>query len=174
MVGFKVGKPQSQKRERIRDSLWADAKKIIWSRKTEDGYCSVPRTLPLVMTLINLLSPKGSGDASRVYHELWCRAFDEGFVDIVDEEEHAYAAGYVTKGRSVRSWRERMDVLVDLGFIRIKPKGSRKHGSVLLVHPDIAVEALRSASPQRIPEAWYNAYSKRMIEIGAKKAAKRP
>lgn len=173
MVGFKVGKPQSQKRERIRDSLWADAKKVIWSRKTEDGYCSVPRTLPLVMTLINLLSPKGSGDASRVYHELWCRAFDEGFVDIIDEEEHAFASGYVSKGRSVRSWRERMDVLVDLGFIKVKPKGSRKHGYVLLVHPDIAVEALRKAGQQGILDSWYHAYSKRMIEIGAQKATKR-
>jgi len=173
MGPFKVGRSQTEKRQKLRDSLWPDAKTLIWSRKTEDGYCSVPRTLPLVMTLINLLAPKSKGDASRVYQELWCRVFDEGFVEIIDEEEHAFAAGYLTKGRSVRSWRERMDVLGDLGFIKARPKGSRKHGFILLVHPDIAVEELKRAKPHDVPDHWYDAYSKRMIDIGAEKASKR-
>lgn len=168
MSRFKVGKTASDKRRRLRDSLWPHAEKLIWNRKNEHGFTTLPRTLPLVSTLIKELSPQG--DASRVYEELWFRAFDEGFVEITDEEAHAFASGYVTPGRGVRSWRERMEVLIHLGLIRVQPNGSRKYGYVLLKHPDIAVEALRKAG--KVKDAWYNAYSKRMVEIGAEKVGK--
>ena len=153
------------RRKALRDSLWADASLVTWDRKTETGWCTVPRTLPLIMTLINLLSPKGTGDASRVYFELWCRAFDGGFVELADEDEHAFASGYIT-GRGTRSWRERMDVLVDLGFIRARQIGTRKYGCVLLVHPHDVIESLKAK--HKVQEAWYGAFLKRIGEIGSK------
>jgi len=82
------GARPAQRRELKRNTLWADAEKNVWNRKTEKGYCTIPRTLPLIMTLIDYLSPKERGRASRVYHELWCRAYDEGFVELADEAEH--------------------------------------------------------------------------------------
>lgn len=164
--GARAGK----RREDLRDSIWPDAEKLIWNRKSESGFCTLPRTIPLINSLINQLSPKGKGDASRVYNELWFRAFDEGFIIVVDEQSHAYAAGYDSPRRGLRSWRERMDVLVDLGFIKISQDGLRKYGYVLLVHPDIAVESLRKK--KKISDNWYNAYTKRMIEIGARRTKK--
>lgn len=163
-----VGKKKSsmERRRSLRDSLWRDAEKVIWSRKTDDGYCSVPRTLPLIMTLINQLSPKGKGDASRVYQELWCHDFDLGFIEITDENAHAYASGYLTPTRAVRTWRERMGVLEDLGFIRTKPDGNRKYGYVLLLHPHDVVESLKKK--RTISEAWYGAYVKRVEGTGAR------
>jgi len=122
----KPGTMPAQRRQELRDELWPDASKIVWNRKAEKGFCTIPRTLPLIMTLINHLSPKGKGDASRVYHELWCHAYDEGFVTLSDEGEHAYAAGYVTPGRGIRSWRERLEVLRDLGFIRVTDREHAK------------------------------------------------
>jgi len=166
-MGPPKGKSAADKREELRDGLWPDADDMVWDRKAEKGFCTIPRTLPLLMSLIGRLSPKNKGDASRVYLELWTRAFDEGFVEIVDEEAHAFACGYETPGRGVRSWRERMDVLEELGFIRVKPRGSRKHGYVLLIHPHKVVESLREKRPGEIPEGWYSSFLERMVAIGA-------
>lgn len=165
MINMKVRKNASEKRRELRDRLWPDAGKVIWSRQTDDGYFSVPRTLPLVMTLINEVAPKPKGDPSRVYCELWSRVFDEGFIEMEDEADHAFAAGFTT-ARGIRTWRERMDALADLGFIRVKPDGSRKYGYVLIVHPHDVVESLRKA--KKVPEGWYNTYVDRAGKIGAR------
>jgi hypothetical protein len=154
-----------QRRRETRDRFWPDADKIIWSRKTDHGFCTIPRTLPLIMTLINQLAPKGNGAASRVYFELWCRSFDEGLVEIEDEEDHAFAAGYVG-GRAVRSWRERMKLLVDLGFVKVEAKGNRRYAYVLLLHPHDVVETLRKKGP--LPKGWYNAYVDRITKTRAR------
>lgn len=51
------------RRLELRDQLWPDASSVVWNRKEEKGFCTIPRTLPLVMTLIDQLE-KGK-DASR-------------------------------------------------------------------------------------------------------------
>ena len=176
MFTSKPGKKASERRREMRDNLWPGAEKTVWSRKTDDGYSTVPRTLPLIMTLINELSPKSTGDASRAYFELWSRSYDEAYIEIVDEADHAYAAGFL-RSRAVRSWRERMRVLVDLGFIKVKPKGGREFAYVLLVHPHDVVEKLRSRPD--FPVNWYNSFLERVTQVGARlstqrKTAKRP
>ena len=119
------------------------------------------------MTLIAMLAPKGKQDgAARVYFELWCRDFGEGYVEIGDAADNAFAAGYTTPGRGLRSWRECMDVLKNLGFIRVVPKGSRPYGCVLLIAPDIVVSRLKAKG--KLDPAWLMAYEARMIEIGAR------
>ena len=85
---------------------------------------------------------------------------------MVDEAEHAYGAGYITP-RSQRSWRERMQVLDDLGFVKAKPKGGWKYGYVLRVHPHDVVEALRRTRKD-IPEQWVTLYLHRVSQVGAR------
>lgn len=164
MVAIKKRPTQAERRLAMRDSLWEHAASMVWNRKTEDGYTTIPRILPLVMRLINHLSNK-EGDASQVYFELWCRASDEGFVQVGNPEEHAYASGYITIQRGVRSWRERVKRLNSLGFIRIEPHGMNDLGFILLIHPHIAVEALKAQG--KVPDALYNAFLKRLNETGA-------
>jgi hypothetical protein len=160
---FGIMFPPVRGRRTLRDQLWPDAAEKLWHRTTEDGYSTVPRTLPLVMTLIDELKDKGR-DISRVYFDLWCRQMDDSFVDVVDEEGFAYSSGFTTVGRNVRSWRERIDVLRDLGFISIQPNGSRKFGYILLNHPHRVVLALRAEG--KVGDGWWGAFSKRVSEIG--------
>lgn len=148
----------------LRDQLWPDESENLWHRTTEDGYSTIPRTLPLVMTLIDELKGKGK-DAARVYFDLWCRQIDDSFVGVNDEESFAYSSGYSTPGRNVRSWRERIDILSDLGFVKVQPNGSRKYGYVVLLHPHRVVCELRAQG--KISDAWWNAFIKRAGEIGA-------
>jgi hypothetical protein len=112
--------------------------------------------------LVNELTPKG--DPSGVYVELWARAFDEGLVTINDESEHTYCAGY--RGtRAVRTWRERILRLAELGFIEYKPNGNREVGHILLLNPLGVCSLLYKQG--KVPEEWWSMFAKRVSEIGA-------
>jgi hypothetical protein len=155
------------RRIQIRDSLWPDAADVTWHRKTNDGFATIPRVLPLVMHLITILSKKGEGNASNVYLELWAQAPDEMIVTIRDESACAYAAGY-SGTRAERTWRERLLTLSELGFIRIKPHGLRDIGHILLLNPLLVCAQLRRSRSKDVPEAWWTAFVQRASEVGAK------
>ncbi|MCH8951826.1 MAG: hypothetical protein IID49_06865 [Proteobacteria bacterium] len=121
--------------------VWRDADDVIWHRKSETGFCTIPRTLSLAATLIKHLGNRI--DASRVFIDLWTRNFDDGLVVINDPEAMAASCGYARGGRGVRTWRQAIHLLEELGFIRLEAKGTRTYGYVLLLHPNDAVERLR-------------------------------
>ena len=95
-------KTPDQRREELRESLWPGSSSSIWHRKTNNGFITLPRVVPLVMHLIKELCRKG--DPSVVYLELWASGSDEGILTITDENSHAYAAGYAGS-RALRTWR---------------------------------------------------------------------
>ncbi len=152
------------RRVQMRDQIWPGEAERLWHRTKEDGFSTIPRTLPLVMTLIDDLKGKGR-DASRVYFDLWCRQMDDSFVEVTDEEAFAYSCGYSTPGRNVRTCRERTDLLRELGFISGRPDGSRKYGYVLLHHPHLVVADLQKTG--RIKPEWWWAFTKRATQVGA-------
>src|SRR5579863_3093443 len=119
-----------EKRRSLRDHVFPNCTDELWNRKlVTGGFTTIPRTLGLIMTLIEQLADRKKGkDVSRTYFELWCRAFDDYFIDAGDVEGFAFAAGFVTRGRNVRSWEERIRELGNLGFIRIAPNGTRRQG----------------------------------------------
>ena len=150
-----------------RNSIWDDAEPHIYNRKEESGFITIPRTLPLVCTLLKILGEKN--DPSRVYFELWCRQRDDGFVEIDDGDEVAAAAGfYRGSTRRVRSLREALDQLEKLGFIRISGKGPRKYAFILILHPHDVVQRIKHEHPDWIPDWWWSLFSLRVQDIGAK------
>jgi hypothetical protein len=136
---------------------------MVWHRKENQGFSTIPRLLPLITALIK---EKSEGDPSSVYWDLWARVFDENLVEIENEEECAFSAGY-TGTRALRTWRERMYELERLGFIRIKPSGNRKFANVLLVNPLLVVANMRKASRSGISDDWWTSYKDRAERIGA-------
>jgi hypothetical protein len=154
-----------QQRLNLREEIWPGAGSHLWHRSTEDGYSTIPRTLPLLMTLIDQLKDKGK-DAARVYLDLWCRQLDDSLVVVSDEASMAYSSGYIVPSRNLRSWRERIDLLRDLGFISVRPRGSRNYGYILLHHPHRVVQRLRAKG--LVPENWWLEFSNRASEIGAR------
>lgn len=80
---------------------------------------------------------------------------------MVSPGEHSYAAGY-SGSRSVRTWQERMKLLVQLGFIKGKQVGNQPFRYVLLVHPTVAVKRLLEDG--KISGDWWDAYRSRQID----------
>jgi hypothetical protein len=164
--GIALVRPRNRadaRRENLRDQLWPKVEPQLWNRKREKGFCTLPRTMPLIVNLICQLAEKGK-DASSVYLDLWFRAFDDCLVEVSDEEAFAFAAGYSTPGRNVRTWRERVDELERLGFVQVKPNGSKRYGYLLLLNPHRVIRALRDRN--QVPEPWWGAYTKRATDVG--------
>lgn len=157
-----------QKRIHLREELWPGSEDLIWSihKKHIVGFTTISRLMPLVLHLIKILaseSEKGkTGDPSPVYLDLWCRNFGQGIVTITDEEECAYSSGYASK-RAVRTWKEHIFKLEELGFIKTKPQGNRDYAHILLLDP---LQVCRNKKND-VPPEWWTAFSKRAADIGA-------
>ena len=103
-----------------RRKLWPElSKTILWSMDKE-GWVALPRLMPLMLSIMDDLSGKGF-PVSRTYLELWSRMrIEESFLALNRPEEMAFHAGFEGQ-RALRTWKDRMQRLVKLGFIGVKP-----------------------------------------------------
>ena len=159
---FKGKSAASLRRTKLRKGFWPD--EDFWAGSKEKGWFSAPRTLSLVLSLMDFKVLSDNKAPSKVYLELLTRHVDGGFIEMKPAEEHAYAAGYLGK-RGVRSWYERIQLLEKLGFIKTKPGGNRRFHYVLLVHPTVIVKRLYDEG--KVPEDWWTTYMSLQAEIGA-------
>jgi hypothetical protein len=145
----------------MRTEYWPDVPgKHLWDRTKCSGFTTVPRTLALIMTIIDSLSK--NQPAGRVYFGLWCRTYDESVVIIENPMSLAFEAGFSGE-RAVTTWRQRMQALKELGFIDSKPGSSGEFHFVLLYNPHWAVWKLRP----KIQEQAFMQLQDRAMEIGA-------
>jgi hypothetical protein len=136
---------------------------MAWTGEGEKGWFRAPRTLPLLLALLASKAVSGNTDPTRVYVELLARHIDEGVIQMATDEEHAFASGY-DGDRGVRSWRERMRLLEDIGVIKIRRMGAKRYAYVLLVHPNVYVAALRKSN--KVDDQWSESYRHRQLETG--------
>jgi hypothetical protein len=168
------------KRLKRRDELWPDAEDLVGNPE-EKGWWRAPRVLPLLLSLTRdkRITPAPCApsrrpgkvkvlDCSSVYLELLSRDFGQGFVEILDEDEHAFCAGYFSS-RATRSWRERVSALEKAGFLRVKAKGNRTIGYVLLLNPHRVAARLNASG--KIDDAWWQMYLHRLQAVGGEPPA---
>lgn len=125
------------------------------------GWFKGPRTLPLILALLSDKNLTAGRDIAGVYLELLSRHFDGGVIEMGNEADHAYAAGY-TGSRAIRTWHERMMVLQELGFIKSKHVGNQRYKLVFVVDPLVAINKLRVAG--KVADSWWEAYLLRLME----------
>ena len=132
----------------------------LWHRKRNDGYATIPRTLPILMNVIDYMT--SGKPAGPTYLALWCRNPDESVVTIDSQEVLAEESGF-TGERKVTTWRARMKSLADLGFIDPRRGASGEFQYVLIPNPHLIARRLRG----RFPEAMWAMLFERGSEIGA-------
>lgn len=149
----------------LRQRLWPDVKdEHLWMRKTHHGFVTIPRTMPIILSIMDDLA--GGQPVSSTYLELWGRAFDEAFVTLSKPREMAFHAGFAGQ-RAERTWRARMKILADLGFIELKEGPSGQMSYALIHNPYLVVRRLREKKQPGLREDKVNALLDRAIEIGA-------
>lgn len=134
---------------------------LVWRRKTNDGFTTLPRTMPLVMQVIDSQS-KGQ-PAGHTLFCLWARSPDNPLVVIEHPATFAAEAGFDGE-RAVDTWRRRMKTLLALNFISAKKGPSGDFHYVLLLNPNVAVELLWQK--QLIQAGLYGRFLDRLAEVG--------
>lgn len=134
----------------------------IWHRKTNDGYITIPRTMPIIMQAIDAQS-KGQ-PAGHTLFCLWSRSPDHAVLTIENPATFAGEAGFIGE-RSVDTWRRRMKRLRELWFIQTKPGPSGEFHYVLLLNPNASMEWMRTAG--LVQDGLYGRFIDRLIAVGA-------
>jgi hypothetical protein len=160
-VAKKVSKAQ-EKAKALRDSCWPELdEKKLWNRNSVSGFTAIPRTLPLIMNIIDAQTK--NKPAGMTYFVMWCRTFDHSMLVIDNPGTLAFEAGF-TGERALSTWKDRMKSLVDLGFIDAKAGPAGPFHYVLLFNPHKVVWDLKGG----IQESTFRQLQTRAIEIGAK------
>jgi hypothetical protein len=149
----------------LRGKLWPEVSEDkLWHRKRNNGFVTIPRTMPLIMSIIDDLS-KGAPSAS-TYLELWCRAYDEMYVSLSKSKELAFNSGFVGQ-RAERTWAEKIRKLDELGFISVKEGQAGQLSHALILNPYLVIKRLYESGTPGVTRDKYNALIERAIEIGA-------
>jgi len=165
IVASKPRKKIAQRQVDLRARLWPTvANGHLWRRKFHDGYTTVPRTMPLILSIMDDLA--NGQPVGMTYLELWGRAFDESFVTLSKPREMAFHSGFVGQ-RAERTWRSRMRILAELGFIDVQPGPSGPMSYALILNPYLVIRRLHDQRNPGLREDKYNALIERAGEIGA-------
>lgn len=153
------------KRLALRNTFWPDvADETLWLRKNRVGFTTIPRTMNLIGRIMDQLSGKGM-PLFGTYFTLWCRVYDEAFVEVRNDRELAFESGF-SGGRGEVTWRTRMRKLQALGFIDIRPGLASDVQYVLILNP-IKVIATLYEQANLLKDTAYTALMTRLIEVGA-------
>jgi hypothetical protein len=159
------GARQHQRRLDLRTKLWPKVSDTdLWIRQDRKGFTTIPRGLPLIMRIIDLLTNRQP--ASSTYFDLWAMVYDEGFVQIKTPHERAFSAGG-GGSRAVYTWGRRMRSLERLGLISSSAGAAGPYSNVLILNPYKVLKTLESNRRTGFPRSYYNAPLERMNEIGA-------
>lgn len=156
----KIAKRQQELRMRLWPEIGPD---WIWSRHTHDGFTTLPKGMPLILNIMDDMA-KGQ-PVSSTYLDLWCRTFDEGFVTLSKPREMAFHAGFDGQ-RAERTWKQRLQILNELGFINLKEGPSGPASYALILNPYKVIKWHYDEKHSGVRKDKYHALLERTIEIG--------
>ena len=155
----------TKKQLELRNSLWPDLnEQRLWNRKRNQGFTTIPRTMPLIQKIMNEISK--NKPVGNTYLDLWCLSWDHSFVTITSQDTRAFYAGFSGQ-RAVDTWKDRMRRLVELGFIDVQEGPSGPFNYVLIYNPHLVIFELFNRQDQvDILLSSHNALLQRLNEIG--------
>ncbi|WP_050977765.1 hypothetical protein [Herbaspirillum lusitanum] len=157
----------SSKRLQIRTRLWPEVlDSALWLRKRNVGFTTIPRTLPIINKILDRLAGKGF-PVSATYLALWCRVFDEGFVEVRNQRDLAHESGFGGP-RAEATWKKRMSILADIGVIEAKPGVKGDYQYILMLNPLKVIGEIFEKDPD---DYDYQSLLDRMTQVGAEDIA---
>ena len=148
----------------LRDRLWPDLpQERLWTRHTRDGFTTLPKAMPLILSIMDDLA--NGQPVSMTYLELWCRTFDENFVTLSKPREIAFHSGFHGQ-RAERTWRARLNILADLGFIGLQEGPSGPASYALIYNPYKVIQEHHARRTSGLRTDKYHALLDRALEIG--------
>ena len=157
------GKKIQERNLELRNQFWPDLNKdMLWHRKRNPGFISIPRTLPYIMQIMDEMS--NGKPVSATYFALWCHTFDESFVRNDKSVEMSFESGFRGQ-RAETTWKNRMKILQELGFIEVKSGPSGPCNYVVILNPHKVVK--QHVDSGKYPETdTYRALLDRVLFVG--------
>lgn len=112
------------------DQLLPGGDALVWPREHEGGWFKGPRSLPLILAVLNTKHFRGALDIASTYLALLAENWDEGLVEVKGESDAAMTAGFRADARGLRTWRERIRKLENsssFASCRVAAKLHRHH-----------------------------------------------
>lgn len=153
----------AKKQLMLRDQFWPNVEDKLWHRKSNKGFTTIPKTMPLVFKMMDGMS-KGK-PLSSTYFSLWCATWDNSFV-VLRPRELAFASGFGGQ-RGQSTWASRMRKLRDLRFIDIKPGKGGEFGYALIYNPHYVIRVHFNARTPGLVASDFAALVELAFEIGA-------
>jgi hypothetical protein len=147
-----------------RELMWPGSEPWLWHRKTNKGFATIPKTMPIILQIMDGLS--NGKPVSSTYLGLWCETWDNSMVNTSKQQEMAHAAGF-TGQRATYTWGARMHLLHKLAFINIKAGNSGPISHVLILNPHRIIRWHQAQKTPGLVEANFNSLLSRALEIGA-------
>ena len=149
---------------KYREEFWSGiTEEVLWHRKRHTGWITVPRTMPIIVNIIDALTKNTS--AGNTYFCLWCRSFDEQVIEISNPADLAAESGFSGE-RAVYTWRQRMKALKELGFIDTHA-GTHEYQFVLLLNPHKVIRNMKDKILANHPSLYAQLIS-RAMDVGAR------
>lgn len=148
----------------LREQLWGELDtSLLWNRTTQTGFTTIPRTFPILAQIMDDMADKGK-PISNTYLALWCRVFDESFIEIKSFTQLASESGFSGQ-RAVTTWNSRMAKLSELGFINAQAGAIGEYDYVLIYNPYLVIK--KKYDDKEVSKAKYVALFSRAQEVGA-------
>lgn len=158
-------KNPTERQVELRDELWPELDHdAYWNRIVNDGFTTIPRTMPHVLAIIDTLT-KGK-PASSTYLALWCRVFDASYIRIQSPEALASESGFSGE-RKLSTWKGRMRSLEDLGLIKVAGGDAGEFEHVAILNPYGAIQALVDKPDIGVSKQLVRSIAIRAKDVGA-------
>ena len=146
---------------KYRQEFWEEVgDEDLWFRLQQDGWVTTPRTMPIIINIIDALTKKAS--AGYTFFCLWCRSYEEQVVEVSNPLDFAAEAGFSGE-RAVGTWRQRIKALKDLGFIKTH-EGTHTYQYILLLNPHKVIRGMK----KDVQKNLYAQLLNRGLDIGAR------
>lgn len=155
----------AKKQLELREALWPSVEEKLWDRNIGKGFASLPKTMPIILKIMDSMSEKGK-PVSSTYLALWCSTWDNAFV-VVRGSSLPFSSGFGGQ-RSLQTWSARMKILKNLGFIDYKPGRGLEIGYVIIFNPHTVIVKHYEEKSKGIREDDYVALLELAQEFGIK------
>ncbi|HXW26927.1 MAG TPA: hypothetical protein VEK73_19450 [Xanthobacteraceae bacterium] len=172
-LGHRMPRNKIAKRQlELRSRLWPTIDEgWLWSRHTHDGFTTIPKCMPLILSIMDDLA--NGQPVSSTYLEIWCRTFDENFATLSKPREIAFHSGFSGQ-RAERTWRSRLKILADLGFVSLQEGPSGPASYALILNPYKVIQFHHESKASGLRQDKYNALMERALEIGDESLSPKP
>ncbi|WP_454885345.1 hypothetical protein [Sphingomonas oryzagri] len=153
----------AKKQLALRDLHWPNMEVWLWDRKTQKGFTTIPKTMPLILKIMDEMT-KGA-PVSSTYLTLWCNTWDNNFVVLNKPGELAHASGFGGQ-RGEHTWSTRVKKLQELEFIDITPGRSSPLGHAIIWNPHLILRYHHHVKTPGLTQSNYTALIETALELG--------